>query len=190
MNSRKLAALRALAERPGTEAEGAVAREMLKRMEAKGRASSPRSVWDSMDAMLSGSMSKEDFQEVLRRFAQQRRDEPLADFRWKCACGLVWQAGQKCKDTEAHAKIQEEIRTRFKRGDSVFYNKWAYSINCHARVTGYCNGPENGDYPWAWIGLKFDHLESYRQVPIYTAKGWHLSKDQKFPEVTDILCGL
>lgn len=35
MTRRKLEALRALAERPGTPAEGAVAREMLKRAEAQ-----------------------------------------------------------------------------------------------------------------------------------------------------------
>lgn len=35
MSSRKIAALRALVDRPGTAAEGAVARQMLERMEAK-----------------------------------------------------------------------------------------------------------------------------------------------------------
>ncbi len=183
MNSRKLAALRALSERPGTEAEGAVARDMLRRLEEKEK-SHNRSIWDGLGD------GPDDLIEAIRRYAAQHKDRTPEDYQWRCACGIIWPFGQKCKDAEAHAKIQHEIRLKFKRGDRVFYNYWAYPPNCAARVTGYCDGPVNGSYPWAWIGLKFDHLKSgYRKVPIYTTKGWHLSKDEKVPDLTDILRG-
>jgi len=55
MSHRRLAALRALAERPGTPAEGAVAREMLARAEAKKREQYPteeRSRWELFEEYL------------------------------------------------------------------------------------------------------------------------------------------
>lgn len=55
MKHRRLAALRALAERPGTPAEGVVAREMLARAEAKRNEQYPtdeRSKWQLFEEYL------------------------------------------------------------------------------------------------------------------------------------------
>ena len=145
MSRRKLEALRALAERPGTEAEGIVARQILARLEAK--------------------------QGIPGRVEAKRYDH-----LWECACGSILVVGEKCDNDLVHLDIQDEIRAKFKPGDRVYYNKWAYTANCAGVVAAYVRlKAPNGDHPWAWISVKFDYLKSARQIPIYSAKGWHLS---------------
>jgi hypothetical protein len=152
MNRRRLEALRNLAERPGTEAEGQLAREILKRAEAEPSEANP-----------------------LGRFAQFMRSGSMDDLRdavgpKTCDCGTQHPAFTSCPNTAKHADIDAERRARFPRGTRVYYNCWAYSENCAGRVTGY-------PAQWNWIRVKFDHLKSSRSVPIYSALGWHLSTE-------------
>lgn len=92
--------------------------------------------------------------------------------------------GEKCTNHTKHAEIQAEIRSRFKKGDRVLYNYWAYERDSPATVVGYCERgkPDGYSYPWAWIRLKFDYLKQARNVPIHSAEGWHLKKQGKVDE--------
>lgn len=179
ISRRKLEALRNLAERPGTEAEGRLAKELLDRLTAKRADSHPqdeRGIWKSFEDLCGGRATTEQFVEVLRRWEQERRSDPLPT-SWECACGNRLPIGvNKCPAWMRHLEIQTEIRLRFSKGDRVFYNYWAYSENTPATVAAHVKvDRENGSYPWAWISLRFDHLKRARQVPIHSAKGWHLS---------------
>lgn len=152
---RKLNALRALAERPGTPAEGEVARRMLAKMEAVPCEANP-----------------------LGKFAQFMRSGSMDDLasavgRSKCACGATYAAFSKCSDYVAHERIRAEIRQKFPKDTRVFYNMWAYERNAAARVTGYPRDPKL----WNWVSVKFDHLKSYRSIPVLDSDGWHLSTE-------------
>jgi hypothetical protein len=176
--SSKIAALRALAERPGTDAEGQVARAMLEKLNAK-----RTSIDDDQMAPLRGYLSDDiDLDEFLR----STRQGPVM---WTCACGAKIIVGQKCGRRWRHLEIQTEIRAKFKKGDRVYYNRWAYPPNCPAIVAAYVDigKPENGTFPWAWISLRFDHLNGARQVPIFSEKGWHLSHSPQTEDVSKIL---
>lgn len=177
MNGRKLEALRNLAERPGTEAEGELARELLKRWEAKIEAPLDEGpAWALFTDLLKNEVTTEDFLEKLRRRIIYERAQPLPN-HWECACGAQLAIGDKCNEQLAHLLIQQAIREKFSPGDRVVYNYHAYPDNCPGRVAAYVKLKQsNGNYPWAWISVKFDHLKQARQIPIYSAKGWHLSK--------------
>lgn len=131
MSARKIAALRALAERPGTEAEGAVAREKL----AKLMAASPAPPTTIMDS----------FADTIRS------------------------AVDRCV---AREELRAEIQRRFKPGDLVYYNRWAYAANEAGIVKGY---PKPTTDNAAWLRIKFDRLKTARNVPIFSEDGWHLS---------------
>lgn len=179
---RKLQALRNLAERPGTEAEGALAREMLARLEEKrseGHQDKPeweRPLWRAFEDYRRADISTDDFIESMCRRIQWERDQPLPR-KWVCACAARVPAGSICENTAGHAAIQQQIRERFKPGDRVYYNHWSYEANSPGVVRAYIRPKwrPNGDHPWAWISVKFDHLKNARQVPIYSRAGWHLS---------------
>ena len=174
MNQRTIDSLRRLAERPGTEHEGIVAREMLRKFEGK-----------------TSSLRDEDYETAYRRFA--RKEISIEEFiesmrnrhwpldiptHWVCACGTTCRVTEKCGSHEAHADIQEQIRKRFKRGDRVYYNYHCYKLNCPGIVAAHIKPKrENGNYHWSWLSVRFDHLKSARQCPIYSAKGWHLTHD-------------
>lgn len=181
MSNRKLDALRALAERPGTDAEGKLAREILERLEAKRDArhadkpEDERPRWVAFEDYLHGDLTTDEFLEAMRRRVKWEREQPLPT-EWVCACRSRVPIGAKCESTFAHLAIQQTIREKFKPGERVYYNKWAYDANCPGFVKAYVRLKEpNGDHPWAWISVKFDHLKNARQIPIYSAKGWHLS---------------
>jgi hypothetical protein len=167
-NRRKIEALRRLAERPGTEHEGNVAREMLAKLE--GQQSKPEAPPPSAEELYrmfqSGIIDRDAVFDGIRRRNEWDRDNPPT--HWKCACGSTIAVGDKCGMGWYHQQIQSEIRTKFAKGDRVFYNYHAYEPNCPGTVAGYCKmAPENGSFPWAWIRIKFDHLKSVRAVPIY-----------------------
>ena len=159
MNARRLEALRNLAERPGTEAEGQRAREILKRhgysVEAP-RVEKPKT-----------------------RIVYRGRSWDFPD-TWKCDCGREYPINVKCADTERHERIRSKVRERFKRGDRVYYNCWAYSPNCPGTVTGYVT-ERSGSYArcWGWLNVKFDHLKQSRSVPVVKDGKWILSKEPK-----------
>lgn len=156
MSRRRLEALRNLAARPGNEAEGRVAREKLKSFEKK-HPDTARSSGFWVSLTYSGAGSGFGF--------------PL---RATCYCGTEYDFAKECPNTDRHEFIRAEIKTRFKRGDRVYYNYWAYSPNCPATVAGYLRGDSRS---WFWILLKFDHLKQVRSVPIYSRLGWHLSSE-------------
>lgn len=148
MKRRKLQALRNLAERPGTEAEGAVARAMLEKAEAEQRTP----------------------EDAFADYLHTHSLDDLADAvsRKRCRCGNRHPAFTTCPKTDFHASLDAEKREKFPRGARVHYNYWAYAENCPGNVVGYSK-------EWGWIRIKFDHLKHSRSVPIYTPLGWHLS---------------
>lgn len=176
MNSRKLQALRNLAERPGTEAEGQLAREMLDKLDAKRFADKPAdevAAWKLLDDLFSNAIGTSEFIDGLKRWAE--RDIPP---EWTCACGRTLRAGDRCEDAARHSAIQAQILENFKRGDRVYYNFHAYTKNCPGFVAAHIKSRRlNGTYPWAWISVKFDHLKSARQVPIYSEGKLCLTKE-------------
>ena len=175
MNQSTIDALRRLAERPGTEHEGAVAREMLRRAEAKLR-----------EAGDTQAVGEEDLMDLYRRY--MRREMSVDAFveaprisTWKCPCGTKVRNGEKCANWQRHLEINIEIRNRFAKGDRVLYNYHAYPPDCPGRVSAHVKlKPENGTYPWAWISVKFDHLKGARQIPIIGENGeWCLKHDER-----------
>lgn len=164
MSSRRIEALRNLAERPGTKSEGIVAREMLKRAEAKAPSVQMGGLIPSLRDLL------------------QRYDIPDLVM---CPCGVSRPIFDgPCPDTWSHMEIQTRIRAMFKRGDRVFYNYWAYPPNCPGKITAHLNlQRDNGTYPWAWISVKFDHLKNARRIPVLNDKGeWCLTKEPQSTE--------
>jgi len=147
-SARTIRALEALAARPGTAHEGVVARKKLAELRKK---------------------------EIRTDIEHRVRFEIHTTHVWHCPCGQVILGTGNCPNHSAHERIREEIKHRFKKGDKVFYNYWAYSANCTATITGYVK-PDGTN--WAWIKVKFDHLKSgYRAIPIHSSKGWHLSHE-------------
>lgn len=165
----RIEALRRLAERPGTEHEGLVARKMLERLEGLARAGYCAEEFGALgayQAYMRREISVDAFLDALAKSCGER---------WTCACGASVAIGQKCIEWMRHLEIQTEIRTTFKKGDRVVYNYHAYPVDCPGKVASYVPlKPENGTYPWAWISVKFDHLKGARQIPIVSAEGWHL----------------
>lgn len=155
MSQRRIDALRALAERPGTEAEGKLAAELLAKIEAKPLAEESR--WKLFETYL----RSRNIEDLMRACAAPK----------ECACGEKF-LGKQCPNVTRHTSIAQEIRNRFKKGDVVFYNKWAYSPNARAVVIGYSQWES-----WQWIRLQFDHLKHPRAVPIYSLLGRHLSHE-------------
>lgn len=176
MTARKLAALKNLAERPGTPAEGELARELLRKYESSNVGVdddlTEDDYWKAFKRHMRGESSTEEFLDALRRYAQR----PVPE-NWTCACGTISPLNQKCQNSGLHIKIQFDIRNKFKKGDCVYYNYWAYPINQPATVTGYV--PSAIGMQWNWIAVKLvgrrGKSNLYRQIPIYSAKGWHLS---------------
>lgn len=164
MTTRRLEALRALAERPGTEAEGILAREILDRLEGEQthRAEEQYRRWLRRDISLD---------ELLRAMKPQPLTPEELD-----ALHFASRQAEEARLRVDHAAIQAEIRRRFKKGDRIFYNKWAYSKNEPGVVTGYVRPKaENGTHPWAWLSCRFDRHLWPRQIPVWSERGWHLS---------------
>jgi len=180
MNQNTIDSLRRLAERPGTEHEGIVAREMLKRLEAK-RSEGFRDYELEYLALFRRHMRGEITLHEFLRSSRSQTAEP-----WTCPCGDTIYMNGKCLNQLRHLEVQTEIRSRFKRGDRAYYNYWAYPENCPCEVQAFVKlQRDNGTFPWAWISVKFDHLKNTRQIPILSAKGWHLSKEP----LTEEECG-
>lgn len=178
-DQRTIAALRALAERPGTPAEGAVAREMLERLERKspnGRhPKDEQDIWAAFERHCRGECTTDEFIVAMAKWTR-RRDYMPVPTEWTCACGRLNGIGYKCMNMGGHERMRESLRIRFTKGQRVYYNYWAYPDNCPAVVAGWPRqAPENGTHPWGWIILKFDHLKNNRSVPILSNKGCHLS---------------
>ena len=170
MTNRKLQALRNLAERPGTPAEGVLAREILERFDGdrnSGNAELERPLWIAWDDYMRGSVSMDEFLESIRSRVMWERSQPLPT-EWTCACGETVMVPSKCSGSR-HEAIHREIPSKFPKGLRVYYNCWAYSINSPATVSGYSR-------EWNWIRLKFDDLKTVRGVPIYK-KGWRITRE-------------
>lgn len=155
MTSRKIAALRALAERPGTPQEGAVAREMLRRHEEKLQDQSPE---DAFRSFLRRGMSSVDFVDVLHRHYGPKMT---------CACGAP--LADTCVNLAEHLRIMDEIQRRFPLGATVFYNCHGHNANSRGVVVSH------SAKRWNYVRIKFEHLKWALNVPIYDADGWHLS---------------
>lgn len=178
-NQSTIDALRRLAERPGTEHEGIVAREMLRRLETKLTATSGdfEAEWT---AAYRAFARKEIGIDAFCAAMRKHTEHVVASLpeSWKCACGATVPRGEKCGDQYQHLSFQTSIRTRFHKGDRVFYNMHAYPENDPGIVAAYVKlKPENGTYPWAWISVRFDRLKGARQIPVVSDRGWHLSRE-------------
>jgi hypothetical protein len=155
---RKLDALRALADRPGTPEEGRLAREILERLE-----SSPEPEWPAyLSAIPLYQVGNEvAFRDFLRTGSMEDLERAT---KWKtCPCGLANPQNEKCQNEIEHESIRARIMQMFPRGQRVFYNRWAYAPNCPGVVVGYSKD-------WNWVRIKFDHLKSPRSVPVYDCR--------------------
>jgi hypothetical protein len=170
MSDRRLQALRALAERPGTEAEGILAREILARLQSQ----EPVDEYTPYRRWLRKEISLEEFLMAMKHPPLTPEEQAVVDAEAQFA------ELQRKREEERihHATIQAEIRTRFKKGDRVYYNKWAYFVNDPGSVSGYVRPKEeNGSHPWAWLSVKFDRHLWPRQIPVWSERGWHLSHE-------------
>lgn len=112
VSRRRIEALRALAERPGTEAEGALAREKLARAESAYR------VKPSAEKVL---------EHVISIWTN-----PVTH----CECGERHPRAEECPNRADHDRIADEISARFPKGTRAYYNRWAYERNTPCTVTG------------------------------------------------------
>lgn len=162
MSQRTLDALRNLAERPGTEAEGVLARELLERLRGK----------DADETV------------VYRRWL--RKEISLDDLLRSMKPAPLTVEEQMAVDLENERKreleIQTEIREKFKIGDQVFYNFRGYKTNHPCEVSGYSRG--------FLIALKCACSMWPRSLTAYSARGWHLSHDPVSNEEAERLRGV
>lgn len=158
MNNRKLQALRNLAERPGTESEGKLAREILDRLERKlpeDDSEATRWFW---------------FEKYLR--TRDMSDlEKACSFPNYCDCGASYRT-PKCENLTLHSKIRSQTVELFPKGTRIYYNRWAYEPNSPGIVMGY---PRDAERLWNWMRIKFYSLKSARNVPVYSRSGYHVS---------------
>ncbi len=163
MNAATLDSIRRLAERPGTEQEGIVAREMLKKLESK--------VPHGSFADRLANHDLPSFEEILREHGVPTDVSCPCGHRRKIFAGT-------CPNITRHMEINLKIRETFQRGDRVFYNYWAYPPNCPGKIARHV--PLGRESTWHWISVKFDHLKNARQVPILNDAGeWCLTKERK-----------
>lgn len=168
MNARKLQALRNLAERPGTEAEGQLAREILARYEGKRGADIPTDeagAWAAFRAHMRGETDTSEFIDQMRRYRATWENLTVS-----CDCGSPRPFKGRCDNTDRHEAIRIEARKYFPKGTRVYYNKWAYKRNCAGVSTGHQSD-------WGWMRVKFDYLTSARNVRVFSEHGWHLSTE-------------
>ncbi len=180
MNQSTLDAIRRVAERPGTEHEGEVARAMLAKFKDKITPDIP-----DFDLRI------ETIDEWVRRMARERTRWDFPDLARAalsvCPCGSNQVAGT-CLATDLHQQVRQDIASNFKKGDRVFYTHQVYPKNCPATVASQSrmwssvakkNLPDNGTWPWGWLCVKFDHLKSTRQIPVIDICGFALSHKPK-----------
>lgn len=182
MKASTISALRQWAERPDAGPEGIVARELLAR-----HGSTPptdaRPTWDdrrlAMEAKAAEYERGEITQDELLEFMRWQNQQPLPN-TWQCACGRMNPISRgvistsQCSNNSEHERIRDEIRSRFKKGDRVYYNYHAYDPNCPGVVTGYVRPkPDN----WGWLCVKMDYLKNSRAIPIKTPNGWALTHE-------------
>jgi hypothetical protein len=99
MNRRKLDALRNLADRPGTEAEGKLAREILARYERMLKSKSAVDNTDLTDL-------------------RDRLDDILRTARAVCPCGGLY----GCMDIRRHFELRKERDERFPEGTRIVHH--------------------------------------------------------------------
>lgn len=153
MSRRKLDALRALADRPGTPAEGEVAREMLRKLEAKQQAEAR--VQKNPYRPFSDIVQPGDIFEFMRRSGRMHQNTSS-------------HTGSAVNSMFTDA-ILAQREHHFPKGTRVYYNKWAYKENCPGVVVGYSK-------QYNRMRIKFDHLKTVRSVPVHGPNGWHISK--------------
>lgn len=180
-SQRKIDALRALAERPGTPEEGILARVFLGRLEAAGvNHEGEQDIWTALEAQCRGAMSTSDLTETLMRWVRARNAQRPT--HWFCQCGNSIPIQQKCQDTDRHEGIRIQIKERFKKGDRVFYNQQSYVYgegNAPATVTGFVRPkPDN----WAYLRIKMDQHKNSQAAPVYSEKGWLLTHIPRLAE--------
>lgn len=150
-SQRKIAALRALAERPGTEAEGEAAKAALKRL---GVSANPDQ-WDAFRSHLRTGLMDD-----LSRAVGQKT----------CPCGNKHPAFTQCPLTDFHDRIRQEMLQKFPRGTRAYYNEWAYADNEPCTVTGY-------SADWNRVRVKFDNRKTISSVAFYNDGRWLLTSD-------------
>jgi len=148
-DSRRIAALRALADRPGTEAEGRVAKEKLRRaLEAAGQAQDPVPPKQAKAADSFGrtytpyyfdrNLLRRQAEDLLRRQAERMSKEPFEGRAYQshreqeterkaradhygCPCGSVWNR-ELCANKTANEHIRKTLTEKFPTGTRVYYN--------------------------------------------------------------------
>lgn len=152
----RIEALRRLAERPGTEHEGLVARKMLKRLKAK-TATKPEP--DSVPAKY--------------RMAEfWNGGNPVVI---QCHCGEMFTSRTPCEQSSRHERIRAEILSRFAVGDRVFFNRYGYLLNAAANIIKVFDKAAD---KWNSVQLKFEGSGKTKAITVlaYSIYGWHLSK--------------
>lgn len=167
-SARKLAALRNLAERPGTEAEGKVARAMLEKLTGREYAP-PRP--PAPERPITGGRFNGEVWEFLQpdgtwstkpawstRPAQPRPKAP----RKKPAPPKV---PEYFRDK---VKLAMKVRQRFPIGTTVYYNAPGWASNSMGTVTGY----RPAGYK---VRVWFDQMGGVKEVDACSSRGWHMT---------------
>ncbi len=153
---RKIQALQNLAERPGTEAEGRVAREMLEKLTGKAYSPSPPSTTAQRPQYYSNdyfAKRARDAAESARKARQSPPRKPEPSY-----------VGDRLK-------LAIEVRERFPIGTKVFYNAPGYPPNASGIVMGFQRAGH-------CVTVAFDFDGETAQIPACSSRGWHLTKQK------------
>ena len=126
-SDRTIAALRALAERPGTPAEGALAREILARLTGRND-----DEYQPLRDYLRREISLEDLLNSLRaQMPEDMTHEEAAFARGEqCACGAHYPVGGRCPGAR-HETIRLELINRFPVGSEIQFSGRTGTVVCH-----------------------------------------------------------
>lgn len=181
-DSRRIAALRALAARPGTPAEGEVAQRKLEEALAKEPVKAPRvyrrsPLEDAIRDALFQQMGVRMAREAIGRFYSVRRAEaPFCEptgMPWfldrQCACGVDRAFDIKhCQNFEGHTQIEDMLSARFPLFTRIYYNGPSCVANRRGRVFMH-------SMQWNFLDILFDDSFTPIEVMAYSRKGWHVS---------------
>lgn len=159
VSSRKLQALQNLAERPGTEAEGRVARAMLEKLTGRPYSQRERAQSDPFERF---DKLWEDLKQKCSTPPPRPRKAPAAKKKAKLP---LWYTDP--------LKRAQKVRERFPIGSVIYYNARGWPINTGGEVLG---------YERAGFRVRVEFFSGVQLVHACSDLGWHLSLNPVSPK--------